>query len=134
MTQQRPKLNVVDIIVESFKASARGERGLPVEMENQLRAEQAERDINEYRGLLNEWEQEFKERYGEDSQEYKELIADNQKTRTQLDEDLQDLDNPQTQTKAIEFYRSIVLKYRHWEVGENFDYKQVRREREPGVL
>ncbi|MFA5591973.1 MAG: hypothetical protein WC989_01490 [Micavibrio sp.] len=135
MANKRKKLTVVDVIVEGFKAAARGEKDLPAWMEHQLRADQAERDINAYRELLGEWEQEFKDRYGKDSQEYKVLAAENEKTKKQLDKDLNDLDNPQTQMKAIEFYRSICAKYRKFEQVEgSHEYKQVKLRREPGII
>ncbi len=135
MTEDKQDLDSFAVIAEGFKAAARGERDIPDWMISQGRIEQAERDIRLYMGLLDEWEQEFKKRYGDASEEYQGLITENEKTREQLNEDLERIGDPKTQMKAIEIYRSIWTKYRKFEQVEgSHEFKQRQTRREPGIV
>jgi len=102
-------------------------------LRDELRLERAERAIRHYRGLLDEWEEEFKGRYGEDSQEYKNLLAENKIVRERLDNDETNLLKPEVVERAVEFYHAIWAKYRGWDYsGEQ--PRQRRVERQPNVL
>lgn len=102
-------------------------------LRDELRLENAEYAIRHYRDLLGEWEEEFKERYGEDSQEYKNLLVENKIIRERLDNDEDNLLKPEVVERAVEFYHAIWAKYRGWDYSGEQPRKR-KLERQPNVL
>jgi hypothetical protein len=128
----REEVGTIEAELDRRYGSLRDKSGDPI-MEWEMRVEHAEFAVQHYRSLLDEWEAEFKDRYGEGSQEYRNLIAENIPIRERLDKDEEDLLNPETVTRALEFYHEIWKKYRGWDYSGEIP-KQRKLERQPGIV
>ena len=128
----REEVDAIETELDRRYGPLRDKSGDPI-MEWGVRVEHAEFAVQHYRSLLDEWEAEFKDRYGEDSREYKNLILENTPIRERLNKDEEDLLNPETVTRAIKFYHEIWKKYRGWDYSGEVP-RQRKIERHPGIV